>query len=115
MSAWPSDVPFFTLRRGFSHVEADTVLRTQMDDGDRKSRPRMTAARRSMTGSANMTLAQYRDAREFVDTDLAGGALTFTATDPITGVTQTYQLMSPLRIVPDGLGFLVSAQLDILP
>lgn len=115
MVDWPANVPFFILRNGFSHVAADDVLRTPMDVGPTKARRRSTSAPQVATGSAYMTRAEYLLARAFVRDTLKGGALTFTADDPVTSETQTYRLTGPLSLAPMGFGWRVSASLEILP
>jgi hypothetical protein len=115
MTDWPSDVPFFELRDGFGHTAADNVLRTPMDSGPAKARRRTTSAPQVVTGAARMTRAQYRAAKTFIDGTLKGGALSFTACDPVSGEDQTYRLTAPLSLSPMGLGWRVTASLEILP
>lgn len=117
MTAWPSDLPFFDMRQGFSQSGPQNAkLRTSMDAGPEKVRPRFTAAPKAINGqTGQLTEAQLADFEDFYATDLGMGSLSFTRTYAVTGTVKTFRFVGGYSVTPFGQGYRVSAQLEILP
>ena len=77
MPTWPLSLPQQLLQRGYRESLADNVIRTSVDAGPEKRRPRFTAAVKPLSGSMTMTSAQLDTLEIFVDDDIASGALAF--------------------------------------
>lgn len=80
---WPSSLPQYFLRAGFSHSRPNNLISTQMDRGPAKVRRRNLAGVGKMSGSMVMTLDQWNDFENFIDNTLAGGVLSFLFPDPL--------------------------------
>lgn len=114
--SYPLDLPFFTARDGWSQSAPDAMLRTEMSAGPAKQRRRFTAAPRRMPGRiAYLTADDLAVFEDFYATDLQMGALSFTATHPVTQVEEVFRFTGGYTVEPRGVGFTVTATLEILP
>ncbi len=74
---WPSTLPRQMLADGQGETLPDGLLRSENDAGPVKVRRRSSATVWEIVGTFAMTHAQYDAFREFVDEEIAGGALPF--------------------------------------
>ena len=111
MPSWPAGLPFFNSRSGY-RMEAATgnTIETQMSVGVPKRRRRGSSAPRPFKGRiSNFPVGLLETLEQFWFDDLLEGSLSFEATDPLTGVTRTYQLLGysyrpdkPLTLIIEG-------------
>jgi len=116
-AAYPADLPFFDELDGWSQsAPVEAVIRTEMSAGPVKTRRRFTAAPRRMTGRIPyLTAAELATFESFYAVDLAMGALSLTAAHPVTEAVETFRFVDGYEVTPRGLGFTVTATLEILP
>lgn len=116
MAAYPS-IPFFKAHGNLSRSgPQNAVIRTSMDAGPDKVRRRFTAAPRRFTGTTPfLTKTELETFETFFETTLQMGALSFTATDPLSCTTKTFRFVGDYKVNPAGRAFRVSAELEILP
>ena len=116
MPAYPASIPFFTARDGYRETGPEATIRTDMSTGPAKVRRRFTAAPRRVSARiAYLTAAELATFESFFETTIAMGSLSFTAENPITGTTRTYRFVGSYDVEPRGVGYTVSAELEILP
>lgn len=118
MATWPVSLPQAPLLAGFQFAPQPNVIAFGTEVGPGKTRRRSTARVRTMPFSMHVTDAQLEDFTDFFETDLSDGALAFDLTDPVTGLTGSFQFdpaspWSASAIGPDL--WLVSAQLRKIP
>lgn len=117
MQQWPSTLPRYPLL-GTKGSFRNTTLATAMDVGPAKVRRRAIAAVRPRSMEWVLSTAQLLVLRRFYEETLAGGVLSFSATDPVTDamVTLRFKPGSPPQeeqIGPDD--YRVTAELEELP
>ena len=87
-----------------------------MGIGPDKVRRRTSASVRSRSGRlAKLTKAQLATFETFYATDLAGGALSFTATDPFDCAEHTFRFVDGYQLGRSGAYYTLEATLEILP
>ena len=96
------------------------VLRTSMDAGPAKQRPRFTAAPQPVTLVFKpISAANFTAFEAFYENDLSYGALDFHMQHPITDVTQRFRFVAsqePWRMTPIGKdAYRLSVNLERLP
>lgn len=98
---WPSGIPFIDNPSAFRESgPMGNVIRTPMEHGPSKTRRRFTAAVRQYSGETDvMTNAQVSTFETWFDDTIASGALSFTATNPRSNVTQTFKITDPYEII----------------
>jgi len=118
MPVWPSQMPSPADDDLSLSGPRDAVIRTSMSVGPAKTRPRVTAAPRSVPLSflpvSAATLAVFED---FVETDLSMGALAFDMDHPVTGATRQFRFLDPEYSV-EKVGtdaFQITVSLELLP
>jgi hypothetical protein len=95
---------------------ADTVLRTEMDQGPAKTRRRTTAGVRTLTMAYILSAAQTAVLDDFYLEDLSGGSLSFDYTHPRTAATVTTRFKKPPAYIPlNGGYFRAVLEMEILP
>lgn len=101
MPSWPAGVDFdFTEPSWQESGPLENVIRTKMEHGPVKTRRRFTAAPRAVAGTTGiLTNAQVATFDTWFHNDIADGALSFTATNPRTGVTQTFRFTETYRVI----------------
>lgn len=120
MRVWPDFMPepsFGDISVGAPH---GAVIRTQMDSGPAKQRPRFTAAPRNVglvfAGLSGVNVAAFE---AFYEVTLSMGALDFEMPHPISDVTRRFRFISdgePYSISPIGEdAYQVSCNLELLP
>lgn len=112
---WPESLPTAPLAEGFQETWPDTTLRSQMDIGPAKTRPRSTAGIGKLNIAYHLTAAQYAALKDFYRIDLAGGSLRFDMTHPVTGSTVTCRFLKPpAPVATSPQRFKVSIELEVL-
>lgn len=115
MAAYPS-ITFFQEREGWQQSPASGTIRTAMSSGPDKLRRRFTAAPKPMSGRIPyLNETDLNTFETFYETTLKHGSLSFTATHPRTEVTETFRFVSVPLISPRGEGYMVTADLEVLP
>ncbi len=112
---WPATLPQEPLVDGFSGTIQDTLIRTSMDAGPEKTRRRFTAASEYYTVSWVMTDAQFTTFRSFFKDTIADGSIEFEMNHPITGETVLVRFRGVYKISLAGTGYLVNAEIEVLP
>ncbi len=100
LAAWPSTLPQNQFI-GVSDERQKGAIRTAMDAGPAKTRPRFSAAVRAIMPPIVVTGTQKGILQTFGVTTLAEYALPFTWTDPETDATQTYRFTAPPKFTLD--------------
>lgn len=77
-ATWPASLPQSPLKDGYGHGYPDAVIRSPMDSGPPKTRPRFTRLRKVITASFHMTNAQKTDYEDFIES-IGCGAKPFSA------------------------------------
>ena len=123
MPDWPASIPFkFAAGQDRENGPQGNVIRTAMEHGPPKQRRRFTAAvRERQVTLPPLTAAALATFEAFVEGDLGGGVLSFTAADPWRGNSATWRFVVPdsaapyeiTQIGPDRFG--VSMVLERLP
>ncbi len=88
---WPADFPQQFLIDGFEERPANFLIRTEMDAGVAKQRPRFTTGAEMFSGVLLMTNTQYELFKLFFKETLKMGSLEFNM--PKRGETETYQVV----------------------
>lgn len=86
---------------GLKETAPDRLLRSEMDAGKAKQRPRYVAAARPIEVTFALDAAQTDTLDDFFEITL-NQALPFTYTHPRTQATVTYRFKKPPEYVPDG-------------
>lgn len=117
MTAWPADLPQKPLADGFAEKAPTLALRTSMDVGPAKVRPRQAAGVTMLTCAFRLTPAQRASLLAFWQTTLAGGALSYSWAHPVTGAAITCRLVEPPAFEPlaRGLYWRAALTIEILP
>jgi hypothetical protein len=116
MPSWPSSLPSFPLADKFQEQPPDTLLRTQMDAGPAKLRPRTTAGVRLLRLAYILSRAQVEALDQFYRADLSEGALAFGFTHPRTGGAVSCRFRAPPEYAAvNGDYFRASLSLEVLP
>jgi len=115
-AVWPASLPQDMLYPNFQEEMPARVVRTRMDAGPAKARPRFTAAPTPLHGSVRLDITQRATFRTFYDSTLAGGALSFDWKHPVTGVACTMRFTGDPRIRARAANiFEADLDLEILP
>ncbi len=116
-AAWPGTLPQRLQVDDFQNSMPDGRLRSKTDKGPGKSRPRSKALGEPMSGSMEMTAAQWLILKGFISADLAVGTLPFTFPDPDEGADLLVRIgdAMPGRVNLGGDNWRVSLSLEVLP
>ena len=102
--------------QGFNYKIGETKLRSQMDVGPAKQRRRFTKSIDTVNATINLFYDDKETLKDFHDTTLDGGTLSFLFEDPFTQTQIEYRFVNAPSIAPiGGEWFSVSMQLEILP
>jgi len=93
-------LPTDPLSQGYDEGFGDNLVRTQMELGPPKKRPRSTAAVQPLTVTFDLTRAQVATLEAFYQATLGQGSLNFTWTHPRTAAAIEVGFRSPPRIRP---------------
>lgn len=92
MTAWPGTLPQ-SLQMTLTVKRQSGKLRSQMETGPAKQRPRFTATPLQYEGELLMTGAELAIFRAFYDDDIGQGSGSFTWVDPIDDTPATLRFM----------------------
>lgn len=95
---WPVALPQYFLAKDFSEQRVDILLRTPMEVGNDKSRPRFTKATKVVGGTIMVSLAQKELLDEFYLVILANGSQLFDWVDPVSQTDATYRFMERPKV-----------------
>ena len=114
MATWPTTLPSLPLQDNFSEQSADGVLRSKEGEPTVERR-RYSAVPTAVTHSLRLSRAQKTTLDTLYYDTLAGGAIPFDYTDPLTGATLSVRFLEPPD--PQLLDFevLASLSLEVLP
>ena len=117
MATWPTQLPGFN--SGLREQPMDGFVRTPTDIGPGQQRRRYSAVPHYFTGEITLTQAERLTFNAFYNTDLAGGANSFTMLDPSTNANATFRFTNApsFRIASSAGGTLhiASISLERLP
>lgn len=88
--AWPDTLPCAFVRGTMSRALGENTLRSEMEVGPAKQRPRATSAPQPLSGTMKMDTAQLQAFTAFYRTTLLEGSLPFTF--PVFGENGVHQL-----------------------
>lgn len=94
MAAWPASLPqnqFLNL----TDLRQDARVRTKMDAGPAKMRPRFTAAVRTVVTPLVLDGTQRQAFDSFWINDTQEGSLSFSWTDPVTDEAVNFRFVAP--------------------
>lgn len=112
---WPSSLPQYVLREGFSESIGDGRLRSQPDKGPAKVRRRSSMMPKLLQCRMIMSAEQLALMQEFVDDTLMNGSLPFLMPDPITRNPALVRFADNLPAwTSRGIHFDVSFDLEVL-
>jgi hypothetical protein len=115
MPSFPASLPP-PEHRGLSETPQNAVLRSDMDMGPAKQRPRFTAASTYLDLSYLLTLPEMAVFETFFITDTLRGAVAFDYSHPRTGSTVQARFREPPVYTPDSRKlWRVACKLEILP
>jgi hypothetical protein len=118
---WPASLPQDVLVDGYEHLWGDGsgALRTPMETGAAKQRPRYTATPRPFKALTEVDRTQLEALRAFWCDTLGRGALPFDWVYPPTQATATFRFVADQpprdRPLPGAQLFEVSMELEIMP
>ena len=95
--SWPNDLPVSPLLDGFIETLPETLIRTKMETGPTKVRPRTSAGTREFQMSFMFDKVQTARFDSFYRSTIGGGARAFYFVHPRTGETLDLRLTKPPR------------------
>lgn len=100
----------------FSHNIQDNVIRSSVEMGKPKQRPRYTAIFEQFSGSITVHLSELNIFIYFWNIDLKNGTLPFTYPHPFTGNIKEMEFLSPYEVVPlSGEYFNINISFRVIP
>lgn len=116
MPTWPLTLQQKINEDSFGIKKGETVVRSDMDTGPKKSRRRFTRAIDVLSLSIDLkTEDEYDDLEFFYNTTVNGGVTPFDFVHPITQVTGSFRFNGPPSYTSLGGGvFRASMEWDIL-
>lgn len=114
---WPETLPSMMRLDGLSNTLPGGVIRTEMETGPHKQRPRFTAAPEPLSGSVLLTREQTMIFDSFWSTTLKRGALSFNWTHPRTlqEVEMRFICGDPPGYSPAGEHYVLTMNLEVMP
>lgn len=116
--AWPATLPPLAELDGYTETPPDLALRSSVEAGPAKTRPRYSTGPTRLSGRLLLTAAQAEALRSFFVTATKGGVLAFDAPQPRTQAAARFRfLRSPeLAHLAEGGGlWRASLELEELP
>jgi len=101
LPAWPGGLPQNQFIGVADVLDKGVMVRTNMDAGPAKQRPRFSAGVRTITCPIEMTGTQKGTLETFGITTLSMYALPFTWTDPETDATVNFRFTEPPKFTLD--------------
>ncbi|WP_285906776.1 hypothetical protein [Pseudodesulfovibrio pelocollis] len=99
---WPMGLPQHVQITGYGETEPDVLLRTAMEAGPKKRRPRDVAGEEPLQIPLLLTRAQKTLLREFYRETLVFGSLAFDWVHPTEGHACEMVITSPPQFRPEG-------------
>lgn len=116
MPIWPETLPQSPLSDGMRETPADVLVRTSMDTGPAKCRPRTSAGVARLALSYIMNRAEVESLSDFFNDDLMWGALSFSFPHPRLEESVDCRFKQPPSYAPiNGDFFKVTMELEVLP
>lgn len=116
MPIWPETLPQSPLSDGMIETPADVLVRTNMDTGPAKFRPRTSAGVGKLALSYIMSRAEVETLSDFFNDDLLWGALSFSFPHPRLEEPVDCRFRQPPSYAPiNGEFFRVSMDLEVMP
>lgn len=116
MPIWPETLPQSPLSDGMRETPADVLVRTSMDTGPAKFRPRTSAGVARLALSYIMSRAEVESLSDFFNDDLMWGSLSFSFPHPRTEEPVDCRFRQPPVYAPiNGDFFKVTMELEVLP
>lgn len=116
MANWPSTLPQSFESDSFTYQQKDNVVRTKMDQGPEKLRPRSTAVPINIIGTMTLTRTQATTLKSFYDITTKYGTEAFNWTDPITEIGAQFRFKAPPIVsATSGVDVTVEIQVEELP
>lgn len=115
-ATWPPSLQQFLNQDGFGLKQQPTNIRTKMETGPTKVRRRFTNPQELMGGTIWLKDTQYATFKDFYNSTLLDGSLTFDFVHPLSGQLLEWRFMEPYQI--RGLGgewFVVTMQWESIP
>lgn len=102
MSTWPSTLPQKFAPDSFSLTYGKNTIRSKMSQGSPKSRRQSTLAPQLVTGSMEITAAQFTTFNTFYKTTIYDGADSFDWLHPIDEGAESFMFTEEPVITPAG-------------
>tara|TARA_E500000318_G_scaffold57385_1_gene53276 strand:- start:1357 stop:1707 length:351 start_codon:yes stop_codon:yes gene_type:complete len=103
MATWPATLPQYVLIDGFRQTQQPNKLRSTVDVGEAKMRPRSTRKIKRFQCSILISNdTQYDTLENFYDATLSQGTLTFDWVNPITQDAATFRFVGEVEYSPAG-------------
>ncbi|MGP1274247.1 MAG: hypothetical protein ACQRW7_02370 [Caulobacterales bacterium] len=115
MIVWPETLPQYPQREGLDSAGGENVQRSPVDAGPPKRRRVSTRMPDRLRATWYLTPAQYAIWQDFLEDDIAQGALRFTLPDPFSDGTLNAALVNGKASVSvnPGPGVMISLGLDL--
>ena len=114
MATWPTSLPQEALAQGLQEAGQGAVIRSTVDVGPAKTRPRYTKEMTNVTIPLTLTRDQKDTLEAFYKTTLALGALSFTWVFPSTGATVEFRFLSRPGYAPAGIKWRTALALEVM-
>ncbi|WP_069383956.1 hypothetical protein [Halomonas caseinilytica] len=116
MPTWPASLPQHPLIKEYAETPQSNVIRSQMDVGPAKTRRRSTATTTDAEVVYLLTGPQRQTFLDWLNNDIAGGALPFDWPRPRAGVESVLiKGDPPYNMEPAGQKWRLSMTLEIQP
>lgn len=116
MPIWPDTLPQSPLSDGMIETPADVLVRTSMDAGPAKFRPRTSAGVARLALSYIMSRAEVETLSDFFNDDLMWGVLSFSFPHPRLEEPVDCRFKQPPSYAPiNGDFYKVAMELEVLP
>lgn len=102
--AWPATLPALSELDGYQETPPDLALRSAVDAGPAKTRPRYSTGPTRLSGRLLLSAAQAEALRSFFVTATLGGVLAFEAPQPRTEVVARFRFLRPPELAHLGEG-----------
>ena len=93
MATWPTGLPAYPLQSGYEESQSNRTIRTTMDVGPSKQRPRTRAGVRPFMLPLELSGAELEIFNAFYENTLSGGALAFDWVHPRTRVAVNFRFI----------------------
>ena len=113
---WPVLLPAFSIVENFQEEEADTTIRSPMEEGPAKLRQNPNTTPPPLRFNKRLSLEQVNILKAFYRVTLAKGVLPFQEYHPVEGRLLTFRFLRPPSFQHiSGSSFMASIELEVLP